>query len=250
MNVILLCAGYATRLYPLTKDNPKPLLPVAGKPIIEYFLRDVAAIDDIETIFIVTNHKFAHVFEEWKKSFTYSKPIEIIDDNTTSNDDRLGAIGDIWYTIQQKSIESDVLIVGGDNIFDMDVNECLSFALSHVPYATIAAYDVTDIELAKKYGLVVLDDAGQVVEFQEKPQEPRTTLASLAFYYYPQEALRYLKRYIDEGNNQDQPGNFVAWLARKYKVFSYTFNGSWFDIGDFDSLELANKHYENENKTK
>ncbi len=245
MNVIILCAGYATRLYPLTEKQPKPLLTVADKPIIEYLLTDIATIDDVDKVYVITNDKFASHFEKWNSTFDYLYPIEVINDNTKSNDDRLGAIGDIKFTIQEKDIADDILIVAGDNIFDLDLKDFISFARGKKPYTTIAAFDIKDRELAKRYGLVELNDEHQVMDFKEKPAEPQTTLASLGLYYYSERTITLLSKYIAEGNNTDQPGNFIAWLAKNDPVFSYTFDGSWFDIGDFKSLEKANEFYSN-----
>lgn len=245
MKVILLCAGYATRLYPLTKDKPKPLLTVAEKPIIGYLLDGLSAIDEIETIYIVTNDKFASHFTEWAHSFSYSKEIVIVNDHTLNNEDRLGAIGDIDYTIEQNHIDDDLLIIAGDNIFDLDLKDFLSVARSREPHATIAAYDVKDTTLARQYGLVKIDDSGMVIDFQEKPQDPQTTLASLGLYFYPRGLVALIEAYIQEGNNPDQPGNFVAWISKRESVYSYVFDGVWFDIGDFDSLKNANTHFKN-----
>ena len=223
MKVIILCAGYATRLYPLTKDKPKPLLLVAGKPIIEYILSDIEKEKEVDRVYVVTNDKFSNNFNEWAEDYSYSVPVEVVNDNTKSNDDRLGAIGDIYFTVSEKKIDDDLLIVAGDNLFDLDISEFLAFAKDHAPHATIAAYDVGDKELAKKYGLVELDENQQVIDFQEKPAKPKTTLASLGLYYYPKASLSFLHKYIKEGNNPDQPGHYAAYFAREDKLFAYAF---------------------------
>jgi glucose-1-phosphate thymidylyltransferase len=243
MKVILLCAGYATRLYPLTEDTPKPLLPVADKPIIQYLLDDLKTIDAVDAIYIVTNDKFAGHFEKWCSAFEYPKKIQVINDKTTTNENRLGAIGDIHFTIKKVQIDDDLLIIAGDNIFDLKLHDFIAYAEQHSPAGTIAAYDVKDRELAKKYGLVKIDNCGTIIDFQEKPKNPDTTLASLGLYFYPRPMLRLIDRYIKEGNNPDQPGNFVAWISKKEAVYSYVFDGIWFDIGDFTSLENANSYF-------
>ncbi|MBU1862296.1 MAG: nucleotidyltransferase family protein [Candidatus Omnitrophica bacterium] len=248
MKVVVLCAGYATRLYPLTKDRPKPLLHVADRPIIEYILIESKKLREVDSIYIVTNSKFTHVFEKWKKNFSFAIPIEIINDQTVSNDDRLGAIGDLHYAIAEKHIDDDVLVVAGDNLFDLNINNFFSFAETKKPYVTIAAFDIKDTERAKRYGLVELNDEQQVINFREKPQLPSTTLVSLGLYYFPQNTLPLLKKYMSEGNNLDQPGHYITWLANTYKVFAYTFDGSWFDIGDFESLQQADTFYRNKKK--
>ncbi len=243
MKGIILCAGYATRLYPLTKDKPKPLLPVAGRPIIEFLIEDLEKIDGLEEVYIVTNDKFASTFEDWAKNCDTKIDFKVINDMTTDNDNRLGAIGDILYVVKKENLDDDTIIIAGDNIFDLSLPDFVSYSQSVAPAATIAAYDVKDVELAKKYGLLVLNDDKKVIEFQEKPKEPKTTLASLGLYYYPKQVVQLLQKYVDEGNNTDQPGNFVAWLHKESAVYGYAFDGSWFDIGDFKSLEKANEFF-------
>jgi glucose-1-phosphate thymidylyltransferase len=243
MKVIILCAGYATRLYPLTENQPKPLLTVGGKQIIQYIIDDLDEINEVDVIYIVTNNKFASHFEAATEHFKSKKEIKIVNDKTMSNDDRLGAIGDIFFTIEQNSINDDLLIIAGDNIFDLRLADFIAFARQHSPNGTIAAFDVKDRELAKKYGLVKINDVAQITDFQEKPTNPETTLASLGLYYYPRVMVSLFEKYITEGNNPDQPGNFVAWLIKHYAAFAYTFDGLWFDIGDFQSLEKADKYF-------
>lgn len=245
MKVIILCAGYATRLYPLTKDKPKPLLTVAEKPIVEYLLEEIKDVKEIDHVYFVTNDRFSSHFQEWQQSYQYHKPITIVNDKTTSNDDRLGAIGDMLFTIEGMSIDDDLLVIAGDNIFDINMNEFLAFANQNKPYASMAAFDIKDKELAKQYGIVAIDEASQVVNFLEKPDNPPSTLASLALYFFPQSSLPKFKEYIDAGNNPDQPGKYIAWLSKNDKVYCFSFAGTWFDIGDFDSLEKANEFYKN-----
>lgn len=243
MDIIMLCAGYATRLYPLTKDRPKPLLPIAGKPIIEYVLDDFSGKDFIDKVYIVTNDKFYSHFLEWASAYDKDLKIEVINDGTLSNDDRLGAIGDIRYVIDKKALDTDCLVVGGDNIFDTSMLHFVEFVSSNKDNAAIGVYDVGSLELAGKYGLVETDEDGRVLNFQEKPEKPKTTLASLALYYYPKEKLKLFNEYAAEGNNCDQPGRFIEWLSSREDVYAMTFSGAWFDIGDFSSLEEADKYY-------
>ncbi len=243
MKVILLCAGYATRLYPLTKDKPKPLLEVGYKPIIDYLTDGIMEVEGVDGIFVVTNDKFYGGFSEWAEG----KGVEVVNDGTTANDNRLGAIGDILFVIEKYSVSDDILIIAGDNIFDLSLRDFISYAESKSPAGVIAAYDVKDIELAKKYGLLVVDIENRVIEFQEKPENPKTTLASLGLYFYPKHIIDMMKKYVDEGNNPDQPGNFVAWLYKREDVFAYVFDTAWFDIGDFKSLEEADRYYKNKN---
>ncbi len=244
MKVILLCAGYATRLYPLTENQPKPLLPIGGKAILEWTLMRIKKIDSISGIYIVTNAKFAGHFENWVKTVNYPWPIEIVNDLTTSNDDRLGAIGDLHFVLTQKGIEAeDLLVIAGDNFFDFDMKVFLEYAVSKRPHPAIAVYDVKDRELARQYGLVRISPEGQVLEFFEKPENPPTTLASCGIYWLPKETRVLLDRYLASGHNPDQPGHYMRWLAGAVNLFAISLNGRWLDIGDRHSYETANQLY-------
>lgn len=238
MKALIMAAGYATRLYPLTKDKAKPLLPVAGKPIIEYIIDKIAVFNEIDTIYVVTNDKFHKQFEEWADNFNYRIPIEIINDGTLSNDDRLGAIGDINFSITTKHIDDDLLVVAGDNLFDFDLNKLKEFAADK--RLVICTYDVKDIKLATQYGIIGMDGTGKVVSFVEKPADPPSTQAALGVYLFKRDAVPLIKTYIDGGNKQDAPGYFIQWVYQTEDVYAYSFDGTWYDIGDLKSYETAN----------
>ncbi|MFA6599702.1 MAG: nucleotidyltransferase family protein [Candidatus Omnitrophota bacterium] len=245
MKVILLCAGYATRLYPLTKDKPKPLLPVGGRPILEWTLDRLVRVQGVERVFVVTNERFSGHFEAWNPSSRYPWPIETVNDHTTSNEDRLGAIGDLRYTLVEKGVASeDLLVIAGDNFFDFDLKEFVDFASAKRPHPVIAVYDVADKELAKNYGLVRTDASGKILEFYEKPENPPTTLASCGLYWLPGETRVLLDRYLAEGHNCDQPGHYMRWLAEADKLFAIPLRGRWLDIGDPVSYDKANRLYQ------
>ncbi|MBI3306417.1 MAG: nucleotidyltransferase family protein [Candidatus Omnitrophica bacterium] len=241
MKVILLCAGYATRLYPLTKNQPKSLLPLAGgQPILEWILDCLKPISQIEEVYIVTNHRFAGNFETWKKTAKYPWPIKVVDDKTTTNENRLGAIGDLSYVLETQKIGAcDLMVVAGDNLFDFDLMEFYRKGQANRPHAAIAVYDVKDKTLAKQYGLARLNDKNQVLEFLEKPENPPTTLASCGIYWLPAETRVLLDRFLAQGNNADQPGHYMKWLAQSDKLFAISLQGNWFDIGDLTSYEKA-----------
>ena len=242
MNVVLLCAGYATRLYPLTENTPKPLLPVAGKPMLEHILDRVEKVPGIERIFLVTNHKFAPHFEKWSKTAKFSKKIEVVDDMTTSNENRLGAIGDLAYTLKKNNVGAvDLMVLAGDNLFDFDLVEFIGHAKAMRPHGVIAVYDVKDKELAKQYGLVGFDSKGTVLEFYEKPANPPTTMASCGVYYLPKETRVLLDRYLAEGNNPDQPGHYMGWLVKNGGLSAVPLEGQWLDIGDLASYKKADE---------
>ena len=245
MKAILLAAGYATRLYPLTLNTPKPLLPVAGRPVIEFILDIVGPIQEVDEIFIVTNQKFYKDFEEWKAKYSSPGKIVIVNDHTTTNKNRLGATGDIEFVIREKDLRDDVLILAGDNIFRKDLTGFINFAISKRPSISIGLYDVKDSELAKKYGIVSLDSDERIVGFKEKPVKPVSTLAAKCLYFFPQEKLGVMKEYLDTGVAKDAPGYFLEWLSKKDVIFGYVFKDEkWFDIGDMESYKEAGREFQ------
>ena len=241
LKVIVLCAGYATRLYPLTENMPKPLLPVGNKPILEWILERVQKVQGMETVYLVSNQKFSGHFEAWAAKVKYPWPVEVVNDHTTSNETRLGAIGDLAYVIKTKKIDPcDLLVIAGDNFFDFDLASFVDFGKKKRPHGIIAVYDVGDKELAKRYGLVRTDHEGKILEFQEKPPQPTTTLASSGIYWLPKETWSLLDRYITSGHNTDQPGHYMRWLAETSGLFAFSLKGKWLDIGDLASYQKAN----------
>jgi len=244
VKVLLLAAGYATRLYPLTLNKPKPLLPVAGRPVIEFILDIVEPLKEVDEVFIVTNEKFHKHFEEWARKYSSSKKIAIVNDGTKSNKDRLGATGDIEFVIENKKVKDDLLVLAGDNIFRTDLRDFLDFSMPKRPSVSIGLYDVKDLGLAKKYGIVSLDNDKRIREFKEKPAKPSSTLAAKCLYFFPKEKLGILKGYLGTDNAKDAPGYFLEWLYKKETIFGYVFKGEkWFDIGDRKSYEEADKEF-------
>lgn len=244
MRVILLCAGYATRLYPLTKTQPKPLLSIGGRPMLDRILDRVQELPKVKSVVVVSNHFFAGHFEKWAQNSDHPWPIEVVDDQTTSNETRLGAIGDLRYALKQKNIsKEDVMVVAGDNFFDFNLRRFVEFSESKRPHAVIAVYDVKDRELAKQYGLVGMAKDGKVTQFFEKPKDPPTTLASCGIYWLPAESLVLLDKYIAAGHNSDQPGHYMRWLAETNALFATPLEGHWLDIGDLQSYEKANEMF-------
>jgi glucose-1-phosphate thymidylyltransferase len=243
MNVLILAAGYATRLYPLTLNKAKPLLVVGGKPIIEWLVDNLSGIPDLETIYIVTNDKFAADFQTWSQSYQKRHPefkFRIINDGSTSDEDKLGAIGDINFVVTQENLsETSLLIAAGDNLFTNSLADFVEYAWN--TDVTIAAYDVGDSEAIKKYGNVSVDADGILTRFEEKPQKPQGTLAAIALYYYSPAVLSLLKTYLSAGNNPDQPGRFVQWLYTRKPVKTFQIKGRWLDIGSKETLENADK---------
>ncbi len=243
MNVLILAAGYATRLYPLTENKAKPLLEVAGKPMIEWVLDNLAPIPGLGTIYIVTNDKFAADFQEWADRYVKSQPklkFKIVNDGSRSDADKLGAIGDIRLVIDREELTHDSLIVvAGDNLFSESLEEFAAQAQG--TQAMLATYDVGNLEAMKKYSAIKTDADGVITHFEEKPAKPETTLTGIALYYFSAATLELFRTYIAAGNNPDQPGRFIQWLYTRRPVKTYQVKGTWYDIGSKETLEEANK---------
>ena len=243
MNVLILAAGYATRLYPLTLNKAKPLLVVGGKPIIEWLVDNLCGIPDLETIYVVTNDKFAADFQAWSQSYQKRDPkfkFKVVNDGSTSDDDKLGAIGDINFVVTRENLShTSLLVAAGDNLFTNSLADFVANATN--TEVTIAVYDVGDTEAIKKYGNVAVDAEGIITRFEEKPQKPQGTLAAIALYYYSPAVLSLLRTYLAAGNNADQPGRFVQWLYTRKPVKTFQIKGQWLDIGSKETLENADK---------
>jgi len=241
MKVIVLAAGYATRLYPLTLNQPKPLLPVAGKPMIDHVLDNLAPIGDINQVYVITNAKFSTHFQNWANGrHTPGMKLTIVCDGTTSDADKLGAIGDIHFVLQSQKVDDDLIVVAGDNLFSERLGDFGRFCREkNAP--VLALYDVGDLEQIKKYNAISIDGAGRINFFEEKPKNPTSTLTGIALYFYPKTAIPLIKQYIADGNNPDQPGRLIQWLYPRTAVYTWCVPGLWFDIGSKETLEEANK---------
>lgn len=243
MKILILAAGYATRLYPLTLTQPKPLLAVAGKPMIEHVLDNLAPIGGIDRVYVVTNAKFAGHFEKWSQSYRAGGSklnFTIVNDQSTDDSNKLGAIGDIHLVVKKENIDDDLIVVAGDNLFSQSLGDFGAYCRK-VNAPVLAVYDVGSLEEIKKYNSISLDASGKITFFEEKPKTPTSTLTGIALYYYPKATLPLIQKYIDEGNNPDQPGRLVQWLYTRTPVYTWRTPGIWFDIGSKASLEEANE---------
>ena len=243
MKVIILAAGYATRLYPMTLTQPKPLLPVAGKPMIDYVLDNLAPIGGIDRIYVVTNAKFAGHFQAWADDYRATKAklnFTIVNDGSTDDTNKLGAIGDINFVLDSQKVEDDLIVVAGDNLFSEELSD-FGRLCREKQAPVLAVYDVGDLEQIKKYNAISLDGDGRITFFEEKPKNPASTLTGIALYYYPKSTLPLIKQYIAEGNNPDQPGRLVQWLYPRLPVYTWKVPGLWYDIGSKETLEQANR---------
>lgn len=234
MKLIVLAAGYATRLYPLTKDRPKHLLEVAGRPILDHVLEKLAPIG-FDRSYVVTNARFAPLFAGWAAG---RDNVTVVDDGTTDDSSKLGAIGDLDLVIQREAIDDDVIVVAGDNLFTDSLEDFGRFGRAREA-PLVALYDVGDLDQMPKYNAIEVDGEGRVTHFEEKPESARSTLIAIALYYYPRGALPLVRRYIEEGNNPDQPGRLVEWLYTRTPVYTWRIPGSWLDIGSPETLVEA-----------
>jgi len=240
MVCILLAAGYATRLYPLTENMPKALLKLGSKTILDLIVDKIEEVDDVTDIYIVTNDRFYRHFSEWADGYGGNKKIGVLNDFTTSNDNRLGAIGDMKYTIDNYNIDDELLVMASDNIFDFSLNEFVGLYRKNNS-DMICANEVNDAEDIKSMGVAELDENGRVIGFEEKPQNPKSNIGVSPFYIYKRETVPMIRQYLDEGNNKDAPGNFVPWLINKKPVYAFVTKGMRLDIGTQKSYEEAQK---------
>jgi glucose-1-phosphate thymidylyltransferase len=236
MKAIILAAGYATRLRPLTEHTAKPLLPIAGRPMIDHICDKVAELPDVDHVHVVTNRRFAPAFTTWAATRS-GLPVTVHDDGTTSNEDRRGAIGDIQFTIERADLAGeDLMVIAGDNLFDFSLVDYAAFWRGKGDGSAIALYRCPDRELVKQYSIVELDETERVRSFIEKPANPSTDLVAIAIYLYRRDHVALISTYLAEGNSPDQPGNLVAWLVPRVPVYGYRFAGDWLDIGDHRQL--------------
>jgi glucose-1-phosphate thymidylyltransferase len=259
MKALILAAGYATRLYPLTKKCPKPLLKVGKRPLINYVFDKCERLRDVDEIIVVTNSKFISQFEKWRKNLKTKKRLSIVDDLTKEYSDRRGAIGDIDFVIDKIQIKDDLLVIGGDNLFTAGLENLISFAKTHNPYPVIGVYRLGDIRKTKHCGVVKLDAKNRILDFKEKPKLPASNLVAMCLYYFPKETLARVKEYLrlvawvkgsqtlpyrqagmvlrpentpSGANKSDATGFYIDWLRKKMPVYGFMFSGHWYDIGN------------------
>jgi len=231
MKLIILAAGYATRLYPLTLNQPKPLLPVAGKPMLEHVLDNISTIRDIDQAYIVTNEKFVSHFEKWAENYRPDLHFRftIVNDHSTDDSNKLGAIGDTHLVLTQCDVKDDIMIVGGDNLFSEDLAEFGDYCKQKNAPVT-GVYDVGDLEQIKKYNSIDIDEHNRITFFEEKPKNPTSTITGIALYYYPKSTLPLIKQYIAEVKAGQFPDD----------EHSYTVNDAEYD--KFASMVAKRKH--------
>mgnify|MGYP001608683454 CR=1 FL=1 len=242
LDVILLAAGYSTRLYPLTKNFPKPLLEVGGKPVMTNIVEKLENLKEINKVYVVTNNRYYLHFIEWKKSLKTKLKIEIINDGTLHEEDKLGAIGDINLVLNSKKINSDVFIIAGDNLFSSNLNPVYNY-FKEKNENVIVIIELPTLEQAKRHGVVDLDNNSKIISIIEKPENPKSKLIAHVVYLLKKKSINKIKEYLNEGNNPDAPGYFLQWLYKKDAIYGFRIEGKYFDIGTHETLEKARKEF-------
>ena len=240
MKVLILAAGYGTRLYALVKDMPKVLLEINEKPLIDHLLDKLGGLKGLNEIIVVTNAKFYEIFQAWaNRKQKKAIPISVINDGTTSPEDRLGSIGDVRFVLKKLNLNEDLLVVGGDNLFDYRLEDYHAFAIGKSPRVTIGLYDIKDKSKASQFGVVGLDSLDKIISFDEKPKAPKSSLIAMCLYYMPKDSIHFIEDYIRETKNTDAAGSYISWLSRQEDVFGFKFEGKWYDIGSVESYKAA-----------
>lgn len=240
MKAIILAGGFAKRMWPLTMNIPKPLLIIQGRPIIDYVVDKICELNEINEIIITINRRFEKLFKAWfKERRLYNS--RLIVEKSMKEEEKPGAIAALANLIPMTRGE-DVLIIAADNLFNFSLDNFMKFYKA-VASPTIGVYDVGNPELVKRYASVKLDNRGRIIELNEKPENPASTLTAICLYALPNWAFNLLSEYINLGGNRDAPGYFIEWLYKKTDVYGYVFRGQWFDIGDIESYERAKREF-------
>lgn len=240
MKCLILAAGYATRLYPLTKNFPKPLLAVGDKTILDWLIDDIDAANIVDEYIVISNHKFAHHFDMWVK--TKKQKITIVDDGTDTNETRLGAVKDIQFAIDQLSLDDDMLVIAGDNVLDFSLTKFIRYAKEKQTSCIMRYYEPEDKKLLK-CGVVTIDENDKILNMTEKSPTPATHWCCPPFYYYTKEDAKMVRKGIDSGCGTDAPGSYIAWLCTQTTVHAMKMPGKRYDIGNFESYEKVKAEY-------
>lgn len=240
MKCLILAAGYATRLYPLTENFPKPLLPVQDKPILDWLIDDMDTLGEIDEYVVISNHKFAHHFDAWAK--TKTQKVTVVDDGTSSNETRLGAVKDIQYAIDKLSLDDDMLVIAGDNLLDFSLTKFIQYAKAKNTSCIMRFYEPSEKKLVK-CGVVTIDENDKILEMTEKSPTPATHWCCPPFYYYTRQDAKLVQKGIDSGCGVDAPGSYIAWLCKQTTVHAMEMPGKRYDIGNLESYDKVQREY-------
>ena len=240
MKCLILAAGYATRLYPLTENFPKPLLEVKGKTILDWLIDDIDSSSLVDEYVVISNHKYAHHFEAWAK--TKTQKITVVDDGTSSNETRLGAVKDIQYACDKLSLDDEMLVIAGDNVLDFSLTKFIEYAKEKNASCIMRYYEPDGKRLLKS-GVVTVDENDKILKMTEKSPAPETNWCCPPFYFYTKEDARLVGKGIEEGCGTDAPGSYIAWLSTVTPVYAMEMPGKRYDIGNLESYEMVRKEY-------
>lgn len=240
MKCLILAAGYATRLYPLTENFPKPLLKVGEKTILDWLIDDIDTLGLVDEYVVISNHKYAHHFDEWAAEKV--QKITVVDDGTSTNETRLGAVKDIQFAIDQLNIDDDMLVIAGDNVLDFSLTKFIKYAKEKNTSCIMRYYEESDVKLTK-CGVVEIDDSDRIISMEEKPRQPKSHWCCPPFYYYTKEDARLVQKGIDSGCGTDAPGSYIAWLCSQTPVYAMEMPGSRYDIGNLESYQKVQEDY-------
>ena len=240
MKCLILAAGYATRLYPLTENFPKPLLEVGGKTILDWLVDDIDAAGVVDEYVVISNHKYAHHFESWAKTKTMK--VTVVDDGTSSNETRLGAVKDIQFAIEALQLDDDMLVIAGDNVLSFSLTKFIRYALEKKTSCIMRYFEENEKKLTK-CGVVQIDETDRILGMEEKPVQPKSHWCSPPFYYYTREDASLVAKGIEAGCGTDAPGSYIAWLCTQTPVHAMEMPGCRFDVGNLESYEKIKKEY-------
>lgn len=240
MKCLILAAGYATRLYPLTENFPKPLLKVGEKTILDWLLDDIHTCGEVDGYIVVSNHKYAPCFEAWAK--TRPLPITVVDDGTSSNETRLGAVCDIRFAVEKLGIDEDMLILAGDNVLDFSLTRFIRYAKEKGTSCSMRYFE-PDMDRLRRSGISEIDENERLIALEEKPAAPKSNWCTPPFYFYRAEDLKKIDDAVADGCGTDAPGSLVAWMCAHVPMHSMEMPGSRYDIGNLESYELVQKNY-------
>lgn len=240
MKCLILAAGYATRLYPLTENFPKPLLTVGEKTILDWLIEDIDTLGLVNEYVVISNHKFAHHFDAWATK--KQQKITVVDDGTESNETRLGAVRDIQFAVDELNIDDDMLIIAGDNLLDFSLTKFIKYAKEKNSACIMRYFEPSEQKLTK-CGVVTVDENDKILNMVEKPAQPETHWCCPPFYYYTKEAAKLIKKGIESGCGVDAPGSFIAWLCKQVEVYAMEMPGKRYDIGNLESYNKVKADY-------